>query len=79
MKKSFFVFFILFFLFEFSVFSQTTKQDALVLYHNGNYKKTFESSEIKAPVLGIVCNSTSTESGYLLFNNLIFRKVTTND
>ena len=49
------------------------------LYHNGNYKKTFESSEIKAPVLGIVCKSTSTESGHLLFNNLIFRRMTTND
>ena len=47
----------------------------MALYHNGNYKKTYESStEIKAPVLGIVCKNTSTESGYLLFNNLIFRK-----
>ena len=55
------------------------KGNTMKLYHNGNYKKTFESSEIKAPVLGIVCKSTSTESGYLLFNNLIFRKVTTND
>lgn len=55
------------------------KGNTMKLYHNGNYKKTFESSEIKAPVLGIVCKSTSTGSGYLLFNNLIFRKVTTND
>ena len=51
----------------------------MALYHNGNYKKTFESSEIKAPVLGIVCKGTSTESGYLLFNNLMFKKVITND
>ena len=57
----------------------TKKGNTMKLYHNGNYKKTFESSEIKAPVLGIVCKSTSTASGYLLFNNLIFRKVTTND
>ena len=42
MKKSVFVFFILFFLFEFSVFSQTTKQDALVLYHNGNYRESVQ-------------------------------------
>ena len=47
----------------------------MALYHNGNYKKTFNPThEIKAPVLGIVCKSTSTESGYLLFNNLMFRK-----
>ena len=45
MKKSFFVFFILFFLFEFSVFSQTTKQDALVLYHNGNYRESVQVCE----------------------------------
>ena len=50
------------------------KGNTMKLYHNGNYKKTFESSEIKAPALGIVCKSTSTESGYLLFNNLMFRK-----
>lgn len=52
----------------------TKKGNTMALYHNGNYKKTFKSSEIKAPALGIVCKSTSTESGYLLFNNLIFRK-----
>ena len=57
----------------------TKKGNTMKLYHNGNYKKTFESSEIKAPVLGIVCKSTSTASGYLLFNNLIFRRMTTND
>ena len=57
----------------------TKKGNTMALYHNGNYKKTYNSSEIKAPVLGIVCKSTSTASGYLLFNNLIFRKVTTND
>lgn len=57
----------------------TKKGNTMALYHNGNYKKTFESSEIKAPVLGIVCKSTSTASGYLLFNNLIFRRMTTND
>ena len=57
----------------------TKKGNKMSLYHNGNYKKTFESSEIKAPALGIVCRSTSTESGYLVFNNLIFRKVVTND
>ena len=57
----------------------TKKGNTMKLYHNGNYKKTFESSEIKAPVLGIVCRNTSSESGYLLFNNLIFRRVTTND
>ena len=57
----------------------TKKGNTMKLYHNGNYKKTYESSEIKAPALGIVCKSTSTESGHLLFNNLIFRKVTTND
>ena len=57
----------------------TKKGNTMKLYHNGNYKKTFESSEIKAPVLGIVCKSTSTESGYLLFNNLMFKKVITND
>ena len=57
----------------------TKKGNTMRLYHNGNYKKTYESSEIKAPALGIVCKSTSSESGYLLFNNLIFRKVTTND
>ena len=57
----------------------TKKGNTMVLYHNGNYKKTFESSEIKAPVLGIVCKSTSSESGYLLFNNLMFKKVITND
>ena len=57
----------------------TKKGNTMKLYHNGNYKKTFESSEIKAPVLGIVCKNTSTESGYLLFNNLIFRRMTTND
>ena len=45
MKKSVFVFFILFFLFEFSVFSQTTKQDALVLYHNGNYRESVQVCE----------------------------------
>lgn len=45
MKKSFFVFFILFLLFEFSVFSQTTKQDALVLYHNGNYRESVQVCE----------------------------------
>ena len=55
------------------------KGNTMKLYHNGNYKKTYESSEIKAPALGIVCKSTSTESGYLLFNNLMFRKVITND
>ena len=53
----------------------TKKGNTMALYHNGNYKKTYKSSdEIKAPVLGIVCRSTSTESGYLLFNNLMFRK-----
>lgn len=52
----------------------TKKGNTMSLYHNGNYKKTFNSSEIKAPALGIVCKSTSTESGYLLFNNLMFRK-----
>ena len=57
----------------------TKKGNTMKLYHNGNYKKTFNSSEIKAPVLGIVCQSTSTESGYLLFNNLIFKKVINND
>ena len=57
----------------------TKNGNTMALYHNGNYKKTFNSSEIKAPALGIVCGSTSTESGYLLFNNLIFRKVITND
>ena len=57
----------------------TKKGNTMKLYHNGNYKKTFESSEIKAPVLGIVCKSTSTKSGYLLFNNLMFKKVITND
>ena len=57
----------------------TKNGNTMKLYHNGNYKKTFESSEIKAPVLGIVCKSTSTESGYLLFNNLMFRKVITSD
>ena len=45
MKKNIFVFFILFFLFEFSVFSQTTKQDALVLYHNGNYRESVQVCE----------------------------------
>lgn len=56
------------------------KGNKMALYHNGNYKKTYESStEIKAPVLGIVCQHTSGESGYLLFNNLMFRKVITND
>ena len=45
MKKSVFVFFILFFLFEFSVLSQTTKQDALVLYHNGNYRESVQVCE----------------------------------
>ena len=57
----------------------TKKGNTMKLYHNGNYKKTFESSEIKAPVLGIVCKGTSTGSGYLLFNNLMFKKVITND
>ena len=58
----------------------TKKGNTMGLYHNGNYKKTYNSSdEIKAPALGIVCKSTSTESGYLLFNNLMFRKVITND
>lgn len=52
----------------------TKKGNTMGLYHNGNYKKTFKSSEIKAPALGIVCKGTSTESGYLLFNNLMFRK-----
>lgn len=53
----------------------TKKGNTMSLYHNGNYKKSFNSTfEIKAPVLGIVCKSTSTESGYLLFNNLMFRK-----
>lgn len=53
----------------------TKKGNTMALYHNGNYKKTYNSpDEIKAPVLGIVCKSTSTESGHLLFNNLIFRK-----
>lgn len=53
----------------------TKKGNTMALYHNGNYKKTYKSSdEIKAPVLGIVCRSSSTESGYLLFNNLMFRK-----
>ena len=58
----------------------TKKGNTMALYHNGNYKQTYKSSsEIKAPVLGIVCKSTSTGSGYLLFNNLMFRKVITND
>lgn len=53
----------------------TKKGNTMALYHNGNYKKTYNSpDEIKAPALGIVCKSTSTESGHLLFNNLIFRK-----
>lgn len=53
----------------------TKNGNTMALYHNGNYKKTYKSSdEIKAPVLGIVCRSSSTESGYLLFNNLMFRK-----
>src|SRR5574344_1705582 len=43
----------------------TKKGNTMALYHNGNYKKTYTSSEIKAPELGIVCQSTSTESGYL--------------
>ena len=45
MKKNIFVFFILFFLFEFSVFSQTSKQDALVLYHNGKYRESVQVCE----------------------------------
>lgn len=58
----------------------TKKGNTMSLYHNGNYKKTYNSpDEIKVPVLGIVCTKTSTESGYLLFNNLMFRKVITND
>lgn len=45
MKKNIFVFFILFFIFEFSVFSQTSKQDALVLYHNGKYRESVQVCE----------------------------------
>lgn len=45
MKKNIFVFFILFFLFDFSVFSQTSKQDALVLYHNGKYRESVQVCE----------------------------------
>lgn len=45
MKKNIFVFFILFFLFEFFGFSQTTKQDALVLYHNGKYRESVQVCE----------------------------------
>ncbi len=45
MKKSIFVFFILFFLFEFSGFSQASKQDALVLYHNGKYRESVQVCE----------------------------------
>lgn len=45
MKKNIFVFFILFFLFEFSGFSQTSKQDALVLYHNGKYRESVQVCE----------------------------------
>ncbi len=45
MKKNIFVFFILFFLFEFYGFSQTSKQDALVLYHNGKYRESVQVCE----------------------------------
>ena len=45
MKKNIFVFFILFFLFEIYGFSQTTKQDALVLYHNGKYRESVQVCE----------------------------------
>ena len=45
MKKNIFVFLILFFLFEFYGFSQTSKQDALVLYHNGNYRESVQVCE----------------------------------
>ena len=45
MKKNIFVFFILFFLFEFFGFSQTSKQDALVLYHNGKYRESVQVCE----------------------------------
>ena len=45
MKKSFFLLCIIFFLIEFSGFSQTTKQDALVLYHNGNYRESVQVCE----------------------------------
>ena len=45
MKKNIFVFFILFFLFEFFGFSQTTKHDALVLYHNGKYRESVQVCE----------------------------------
>ena len=45
MKKNIFVFFILFFLFEIYGFSQTSKQDALVLYHNGKYRESVQVCE----------------------------------
>ena len=45
MKKNIFVFFILFFLFESYGFSQTSKQDALVLYHNGKYRESVQVCE----------------------------------
>ena len=45
MKKNIFVFLILFFLFEFFGFSQTSKQDALVLYHNGKYCESVQVCE----------------------------------
>ena len=45
MKKNIFVFLILFFLFEFFGFSQTSKQDALVLYHNGKYRESVQVCE----------------------------------
>ena len=45
MKKNIFVFLILFFLFEFYGFSQTSKQDALVLYHNGKYRESVQVCE----------------------------------
>lgn len=45
MKRNIFVFFILFFLFEFYGFSQTSKQDALVLYHNGKYRESVQVCE----------------------------------
>ena len=45
MKKSFFLLCIIFFLIEFSGFSQTTKQDALVLYHNGKYRESVQVCE----------------------------------
>lgn len=45
MKKSFFLLCNILFLIEFSGFSQTTKQDALVLYHNGKYRESVQVCE----------------------------------